>query len=145
MNEGYKSYERFLKEQKRLIDKCFMSKDAGQKENEVIVTQYMRPNGEKRIMYAPLGVNYRIKAEHMVCSAEQLGTGEVAIYIRWDYQTKEEELIELAENGPGSQSPNETLKRMIDRLWKSREVWTEEDLEQAKIKSKEFEKGIKWE
>lgn len=89
-------------------------------ENDVQVTQYLRPNGAKRIVYAPLGEQYAKKAKNMVCSAEQLRSGQIAVYVRWDYQEPEEERIEFAENGPGSREPNTVLKKMIDRLWEEK-------------------------
>ena len=86
-------------------------------ENDVEVTQYLRPNGRKRIVYAPIGKDYVEKSKNMVCSAEQLNTGQIVMYIRWDYQEDENELIEFATNAPGNNSPNEVLKGLIDSLW----------------------------
>ena len=86
-------------------------------EDDVMVTQYLRPNGKTRIMYAPIGKEYVEKSKNMVCSAEELPNGTIVIYVRWDYQTDEEELLEFATNGPGDNSPNEKLKGMIDKLY----------------------------
>jgi hypothetical protein len=84
---------------------------------DVEVIQYLRPDGKKRIMYAPIGEQYVQKSKNMVCSAEELPNGTIVIYVRWDYGPEEKELIEFATNGPGDNSPNEVLKSMIDRLW----------------------------
>jgi hypothetical protein len=91
-------------------------------ENDVPVTQYLRPDGRKRTLYAPLGKEYVTKAKNMACSAEELRTGQLVLYVRWDYQDDEDELVEFATNEPGDDSPNIVLKGMIDKLWDKRDV-----------------------
>ena len=85
------------------------------REDEVEVTQYIRPNGRTEQVYAPVGVEYVKMAEEkdLIISSEVLTTGEVAIYVRRVGQAEEEEKIELADNGPGEDNPVEVLKRMI--------------------------------
>ena len=84
--------------------------------DELAVTQYLRPNGVKKKVFAQVGVDYVAKAEGMIASAEVLSTGIVALYLGWVGEPEEKELLRLARNGPGADSPNETLKRMIDEL-----------------------------
>lgn len=84
---------------------------------ELAVTQYIRPNGVKKKVFAPVGEEYVRKAEGMVASAEVLSTDVVALYLRWAEEPEEKELLRLARNSPGADSPTETLKRMIDELF----------------------------
>ena len=83
---------------------------------EIEVIQYLRPNGRKRPMAACVGKDYVKKAEDMILSAEVLTTGEIAIYGRLKTQKEEQERLELAINGPGKNSPENTLKRIIDKV-----------------------------
>lgn len=93
------------------IDK--LDEDAGPGEVEII--QFLRPNGRRRRMLAEVGEELAAKARGLIVSVEELGTGEVAIYVRRKGESEEEERLELAENGPGKNSPTEVLKRMIEQ------------------------------
>lgn len=119
--ESQRLKERALKMEQEALDKLFgeeeFMKPYKPSENDVMVTQYLRPDARKRIVYAPIGKEYVEKSKNMVCSAEELPNGIIVIYVRWDYQTGEEELLEFATNGPGDNSPNEVLMKMIDKLW----------------------------
>lgn len=88
-----------------------LDEDAGPGDVEII--QFMRPNGRRRRMLAEVGEELAAKSKGLIISVEELGTGEVAIYVRRKDESKESEHLELAENGPGKNSPNEVLKRMI--------------------------------
>lgn len=86
-------------------------------EDELPVTQYLRPNGIPRQVYAPVGKAYVEKAQDMIASAEQLTTGEIVIYLRHCSQALEEEMLEICPNDAGPNNPTITLQRMIDKLW----------------------------
>ena len=66
-------------------------------------------------MLAEVGKELAAKAKGLIISAEELGTGKVAIYLRQKGEPEEAERLELAENGPGKNSPTEVLKRMIEK------------------------------
>lgn len=82
--------------------------------HEVEIIQYLRPNGEKRLMYAPIGIDYVEKSKDMILSAEWLPTGMVAIFCRFNDEDETNEHLLLAKNGPGPNSPNDTLRKIID-------------------------------
>jgi len=89
-----------------------LDEDAGPGEVEII--QFLRPGGRRRRMLADVGEDLAAKAKDLIISTEELGNGEVAIYARRKGESEEEECLELAENGPGKNSPTEVLKRMIE-------------------------------
>lgn len=66
----------------------------------VRITQYLRPNGEKRPMTVEVPDTIATLAEGMVLSCEVLMTGQVAIYCRWAGEDEDAELCLLASNGP---------------------------------------------
>jgi hypothetical protein len=88
----------------------------------IYVTQYLRPDGRKRVCVVDVGEHHAEQAEGMVFSVEELPTGQVAIYARWDWQDEEEESIQFAKNGRGLNSPTNVLRRMIDELHKTKRV-----------------------
>lgn len=81
---------------------------------DVEIIQFLRPNGRRRRMLADVGEELAMKAKDLIISAEELQTGQVAIYIRRKKGTGKSERCEIAENGPGENSPTEVLKRMIN-------------------------------
>ena len=83
---------------------------------EVRIRQYLRPNGNMRTVIATIDKERAEKAKSLRISCECLPTGEIAIYGRHGTETKEEELTEIATNGPGPNEPNIALRRLIDRL-----------------------------
>ena len=85
-------------------------------EDELPITQYLRPNGEKRIMFAPVGREYVEKAGGLVLSVEWLPTGKVALYGRRENESGDKEVCELADNGQGEREPTVILRKLIDRL-----------------------------
>lgn len=82
---------------------------------EVEVIQLLRPDGRRRRMAAMIGEEYAAMAEDLILSAEELTTGEVAIYARKIGDPEESEAVEIAENGPGDNSPIDCLIRVIKR------------------------------
>ena len=84
------------------------------RDDEVAVVQYLRPDGRKRVVFAPVGIGYVSKAEGMVLSAEVLTTGFVAMYGRYENEPEEAELIELSPND--GEEPTKLLRTLIDRV-----------------------------
>lgn len=82
---------------------------------EVEVIQFLRPDGRRRRMAAAVGEEYAAMAKDLILSAEELTTGDVAIYARKIGEPEEKEITEIAINGPGTNSPIECLKRLIER------------------------------
>ena len=83
---------------------------------EVRIRQYLRPNGNMRIVIATIDKEHAEKAKKLRISCECLPTNEIVIYGRRITETKEEEITEIATNGPGPNEPNIALCRLIDRL-----------------------------
>lgn len=82
----------------------------------VKITQYLRPNGKKRIVIADIDKEHADKAKGLILSCELLPINKLLIYGRKKGQTEEEEITEMANNGPGENDPNTALCRLIDRL-----------------------------
>jgi hypothetical protein len=68
------------------------------KDDDVEVCQYLRPDGRKRKMTAPLGKEYHEKAKGLVISAEELMNGLIVIYIRREGQDPEDEQSRILTN-----------------------------------------------
>lgn len=81
------------------------------KPGEVEITQYLMPDGRKRKLKAYVGEELARLAQDMELSTEVLTTGEVAIYAK----RGGEEMMDLANNGPGDNSPKTVLARLIER------------------------------
>ena len=86
------------------------------KDGEVELTQYLRPHGIPRKVIATIDSKHADLAKSYSLACEDLGNGMIAIYGRLPYETEETELTEIAENGPGNNTPNDALIRLIDRL-----------------------------
>ncbi len=83
--------------------------------DEVEVIQFIRPNGKRRRMIVRVGVELAEKAKNLIISAEELRTGNIAIYVRKIGVPTEKERVEIAVNGPGDKSPSECVKRLIKK------------------------------
>lgn len=83
--------------------------------SEVKLTQYLRPNGTPRIMFADVGEDVARLADDMILSCEELTTGEIAIYARFQNEPEENEIMDIAVNGPGDRSPMAVLTSLIRR------------------------------
>jgi len=83
---------------------------------EVRITQYLRPNGKTCELKADIDEEHAQKAKDLVISTECISPTEIVIYGRRRGQSVEEELTEIATNGPGENSPNKALCRLIDRF-----------------------------
>ena len=83
---------------------------------EVRIRQYLRPNGNTRTVITTIDKERAEKAKHLRISCECLPTNEIVIYGRHNTDEEEEEITEIATNGPGENEPNIALCRLIDRL-----------------------------
>ena len=84
--------------------------------DEVEIIQYLRPEGKRRRMAASLTVELARKADNLIISAEELSSGEIAIYGRRIAEKKEDEIVLLAENGSEEKSPDNVLIKLIEEL-----------------------------
>ena len=82
----------------------------------VRIIQYLRPNVMKRTVIADIDKEHADKAKGLILSCELLPDNVLMIYGRKKGQTEEEEITEMADNGPGENEPNIALCRLIDRL-----------------------------
>ena len=82
----------------------------------VRIIQYLRQTGMKRTVMADIDKEHADKAKRLILSCELLPGNRVLIYGRKKDQTEEEEITEMADNGPGDNDPNKALCRLIDRL-----------------------------
>lgn len=87
-------------------------------ENEVEVIQFLRPDGKRRLMVAPVGKESAKKAKNFILSAEVLRNGVIVLYARRIGEPEEAEKSKLAKKGPGHDSPTDALKRLIQEMEK---------------------------
>jgi hypothetical protein len=80
-------------------------------DEDVEVCQYLRPDGRKRKMAAPLGKEYKEKVKGLVIAAEELMNGSIVIYIRHGDQPEEDEQCRVFQN---DSSINDGFKEFID-------------------------------
>lgn len=84
----------------------------------IYVTEYVRPNAEKRTHQLPIREEYARKAQYMTLSLEKLPQfGEWALYARWENEPEETEIIGIAS---GDKTPCMVMEELIDRKWKER-------------------------
>lgn len=97
--------------------------------DEVEVTQYLRPDGRTKKVYAPVGIEHAKMAKDMTISSEVLTTGGVAIYVQFADEPVECEAVDIAENTKQSapNDPVEVLKRLIERKRRERPLGTSTD------------------
>lgn len=80
------------------------------------ITQCLRPNGRKAKIFADIPDELKGKADLLEISAEAVPCNMVMIYAHVKGQSAEDELTELADNGPGENSLNKALIRLINRF-----------------------------
>ena len=80
------------------------------------ITQFLRPNGRKAEVYADIPDELKGKGDLLEISAEAVPGNMVMIYAHVKGQSAEDELTELADNGPGDNSPQAALIRLIKRF-----------------------------
>lgn len=83
--------------------------------NEVEIIQYLRPDGKRRRMTCPVKNDILAKATGMIIEAEELPGGRIAIWVRGNKESEEEQILDLADNGPGKNDPVKVLERLIER------------------------------
>lgn len=85
---------------------------------EVYIVQFLRPDGRRQVVMAEVGEELAEKAReyNLGLSAEWLPGGKVAIYGLTEEMDEDNEIVMLADNGPGENSPTKVLKRVIERL-----------------------------
>ena len=89
--------------------------------NEIEVIQFLRPNGKRRRMSFVASSDEIVEmAKDMVISAEELSTGPIACYVRFVDEDEENELLDLAKNGPGEKEPSKIVEQLIRRKMKER-------------------------
>lgn len=82
------------------------------------ITQYLRPSGKRAVM--PVDIKDELKeiAEGLEISCELIPTERVVIYAHRKGESAEDELTEMADNGPGNNTPTMALERLIRRFQK---------------------------
>jgi len=83
---------------------------------KIRITQYLRPNGRKAVVYADIPDELKGKADLLEISCEAVPPNNVMIYAHVKGQSEEDELSEMAYNGPGENSPENALIRLIKRF-----------------------------
>lgn len=97
----------------KLYDKDELNREP--KDNEVEIIQFLRPDGERRYMLCEVPEDVAKLSRDMIISAEELRMGEIAIYAHYKDEDEENEIMELASNGPGENNPREVLVKVINR------------------------------
>ena len=94
----------------------------------VHIIQYVHPNGRERDHRIELPDEYADAAKDLVLSCECMPNdySKVVFYAHRRGEDPEEtgETTEIGDNGPGENSPVETLKRLIDKMRKEKEHGT---------------------
>ena len=82
------------------------------------ITRYLRPSGKRVVM--PVDIKDELKeiAEGLEISCELIPTERVVIYAHRKGESAEDELTEMADNGPGNNTPTMALERLIRRFQK---------------------------
>ena len=82
------------------------------------ITQYLRPSRKRAVI--PVDIKDELKeiAEGLEISCELIPIERVVIYAHRKGESAEDELTEIADNGPGENSPNKALERLIRRFEK---------------------------
>ena len=80
------------------------------------ITEYLRPNGRK--IKIPVDIPDELKeiADKLTISCEALPDMHVMIYAHRKGERAKDELTELAGNGPGENTPQIALERLIRRF-----------------------------
>lgn len=89
--------------------------NGGLREDEVEIIQFLRPDGRRRRMSTAVPQDIKTMAKDMILSAEELTTGEIALYARFADEEPEQERMRLATNGPGPKNPTAMLVEVIQK------------------------------
>lgn len=82
----------------------------------VRISQFIRPFGGKILSYVDIPDELEETANGLEISAEMITPDKVMIYAHRKGESEEDELTELADNGPGRYNPQEALARLIRRF-----------------------------
>jgi hypothetical protein len=82
------------------------------------ITQYLRPSGKPALVMAYIPDELADLAGELEISCEALPDKHVVIYAHRKAESAEDELTEIADNGPGENSPDKALERLIRRFEK---------------------------
>ena len=82
------------------------------------ITQYLRPSGKTAMVYAEVPDELAELAGTLSISAELVAPMKVMIYAHRKGESGEDELTEIADNGPGDNDPQKVLIRLIKRFEK---------------------------
>ena len=82
----------------------------------VRISQFIRPFGTNRLVYADIPDELEETANGLKISAEMITPDKVMISAHRKGESEEDELTELADNGPGRNNPQEALARLIRRF-----------------------------
>lgn len=80
------------------------------------ITQYLRPNGRKAVIPVDITDGLKEIAEGLEISCEAIPGERVVIYAHRKGESPEDELTEMADNGPGDNTPDIALERLIRRF-----------------------------
>ena len=82
------------------------------------ITQYLRPNGKRAEIPVDIPDELKEIADGLEISCELIPTERVVIYAHRKGESAEDELTEMADNGPGNNTPKKALERLIRRFQK---------------------------
>ena len=82
----------------------------------IIITQFLRPNGKRAMILAQVPDELHGKAMLLDISCEQIDEKYVAIYAHVKGASEEDELSEIAEIGSKTNGPQQALERLINRF-----------------------------
>lgn len=78
--------------------------------------QYLRPDRKEAYVYADIPDELQDLASSLIISCEYVSAEHAMIYAHRKGESEEDELTELADNGPGDNSPDIALERLIRRF-----------------------------
>ena len=84
--------------------------------DEVEVIQFLRPSAKRRRILATVGKELAEKARNLILSIEVVESSTLCLYARRIGEAEETEKTLLVENGPGLNSPENVLKKLIEEM-----------------------------
>lgn len=90
-------------------------------EHELPVVQFLRPDGQRRLQFGPVGKRIKLMAieNDIAISMEVLARAfpaSIAVYAKRFGDDPERELVAIATNGPGEQEPAKVAAHLIAEL-----------------------------
>ncbi len=80
------------------------------------ISQYLQPDGRVKQIHTEVDEEIFELSLDIILSAEVLSPGTIAFYARYIHQGKEDEIMDIAVNGPGENSPQKVLTKLIKSL-----------------------------